>query len=55
MKRHTRKHMKLADLIAIVSKLSRNDHETSAIVADLFNRGLIKLGGAMRHHKVIIR
>jgi hypothetical protein len=47
--------MKLGELIQIVSKLSRNDHETGVVVADMLNRGLIKFSGPMRHHKVVIR
>lgn len=55
MKRHTRRHMKLADAIRIVSQLSRNDHETGIVIADMINRGLIKFSGARRQHKVVSR
>jgi hypothetical protein len=55
MKRNIRKHMKLGDVIRIVSQLSRNDHEASVVLADMVNRGLIKFSGPMRHHKVVIR
>ncbi len=55
MKRNIRKHMKLADVIQIVSQLSRNDHETGLVVADMINRGLIKFNGPLRHQKVVIK
>lgn len=55
MKRHIRKHMKLGEVIRVVSQLSRNDHETGAVVADMINRGLIKFSGPMRHHKVVVK
>jgi len=47
--------MKLGDVVRIVSQLSRNDQETCMVLADMVNRGLIKFGGPMRHHKVVIR
>jgi hypothetical protein len=47
--------MKLGEVIAIVSKLSRNDHETGVVIADMLNRGLIKFSGPLRHQKVVIR
>jgi hypothetical protein len=47
--------MKLGDVIALVSKLSRNDHEAGLVVADMVNRGIIKFSGPMRHHKIVVR
>ena len=55
MKRTVRKHMKLGDVIRIVSQLSRNDHETGVVIADMINRGLIKFDGPMRHPKVQVK
>jgi len=55
MKRTIRKHMTLAEVIAIVSKLSRSDHETALVVADMLNRGLIRFAGTLRHHKVVVK
>ena len=51
MKNRIKKHlMTLQDVIGIVSRLSRNDHETSLVVADLLNRGLVRvdIGGEAR-------
>ena len=55
MKRHMRKHMKLGDVIRIVSQLARNDHETGMVVADMVNRGIIKFNGQLCHHKIVIK
>jgi len=55
MKKQVRRHMKLGEVIRIVSQLSRNDHETGVVVADMINRGLIKFGGPLRHQKVTIK
>jgi len=55
MKRGMRRHMKLSDVIRIVSQLSRNDHETGIVIADMVNRGLIKFSGPMRQHKVVVK
>ena len=47
MKNSAKKHiMTLRDVIGIVSRFARNDHETSAVVADLLNRGLGSRAGA---------
>jgi hypothetical protein len=54
MKRN-RKHMKLGDVIRIVSQLARNDHETGVVVADMINRGVIKFGGPHRLQRVVVK
>ena len=44
MKNSAKKHiMTLRDVIGIVSRFARNDRETSAVVADLINRGLVRV------------
>jgi hypothetical protein len=40
--RPTRWSLTLGDLVRVVSQLSRDDHETSLVVADLIQRGLVK-------------
>jgi len=55
MKRQIRKHMKLGEAIEVVSKLARNDYETGVVMADMLNRGLIKLSGPLRHYRIVSR
>jgi hypothetical protein len=52
---HRRKRqLTLGDVIKVVSHFSHDDHETSLVVADLINRGLIKLRGPYKHTKVTV-
>ncbi len=46
--------MRLWDVIRIVSRYTQNDHELSLAVADLINRGRIKLQGRYHNHKVVV-
>jgi hypothetical protein len=39
--RPTRWLLTLGDLIRVVSQFSRDDHETSLVIADLIQRGLV--------------
>lgn len=43
--RRRKRRLTLGDMIEVVSQYSRDDHETTLVVADLINRGLIRLRG----------
>ncbi|MCX7887975.1 MAG: hypothetical protein N3B01_12080 [Verrucomicrobiae bacterium] len=51
MKRSRRTHLKLADVIRVVSEFCRNDYETAVVVNHLIQRGVIRFCGPTRHHK----
>ena len=53
MKYGIRKQMRFMDLIKIVSRYTRNDHELGLAVADLINRGRIKFQGRYAHARVV--
>ena len=56
MKNSAKKHiMTLQDVIGIVSRFARNDHETSAVVADLINRGLVRVQTHGYARRVVVR
>ncbi len=42
------------DVIRIVSELARNDHEVGMVVADLMNRGLVKVRAGGRSQKIVV-
>jgi hypothetical protein len=46
--------MKLVDVIRIVSQFSRNEHEVALAVADLINRGRVKIRGLYQNHRVVV-
>ncbi len=54
MKHGLGKRMKLQDVIRIVSRYTQSDVETCLVVADLINRGVVKLHGRYHHSRVII-
>jgi len=55
MKNRARKNlMKLQDIIDVVSRFARNDHETSLVVADLINRGFVRIH-THDHRRFIVR
>jgi hypothetical protein len=54
MKYGMRKQMRLMDLVKIVSRYARNDHELGLAVADLINRGRIKIQGRYAHTRVVV-
>jgi len=55
MKNRAKKHlMKLQDVIDAVSRFARNDHETSLVVADLINRGFVRIH-THDHRRFIVR
>jgi len=56
MKNRAKKHlMRLQDVIGIVSRFSRNDLETSLVVADLLNRGLVRVQTHGHPRRIIVR
>lgn len=56
MKNRVKKHlMTLQDVIGIVNRFSRNDHETSLVVADLLNRGFVRVHMGGQSRRIIVR
>ena len=56
MKNRIKKHlMTLQDVIGIVNRFARNDHETSVVVADLLNRGLVRVIAGGNPRRIIVR
>jgi hypothetical protein len=56
MKNRIKKHlMTLQDVIGIVSRFSRNDHEMSLVVADLLNRGLVRVNMGGQPRRIVVR
>jgi hypothetical protein len=56
MKNRAKKHiMTLQDVVGIVSGLARNDYETSLVVADLLNRGLVRVNTRGHSRRIIVR
>lgn len=49
------KQLKLQDVIRIVSLFSRNDHEVGLAVADLINRGVVRVDVGRRNYHVVVR
>ncbi len=54
MRSRIRKELRLIDVIRVVSELARNDHEVGLVVADLLNRGLVKVRAGGRNQKTIV-
>ncbi len=54
MKNHRKRQMSLADVIEAVSQYARNEQELEIVVADLINRGRVKLEGPYHNRKVIV-
>jgi hypothetical protein len=56
MKNRVKKHiLKLQDVIDAVSRFARNDHETSLVVADLINRGFVRVHTQGQGRRIIVR
>ncbi len=56
MKNRIKKHlMTLQDVIGIVNRFSRNDQEMSLVVADLLNRGLVRVIADGNSRRTIVR
>ena len=53
MIRRKRQELTLGDAIQVVAQFSRDNHEITIVVADLINRGLVKLQGPYKHTKVV--
>ena len=52
--RQRKRSLTLGDLIRTVSKFSQNDHEVSLAVADLLQRGIVKLRNGHKHYKIVV-
>jgi hypothetical protein len=48
MMRRAKQQLTLGDVIKVVSRFSHDDHEITVVVADLINRGLIRLRGSYK-------
>jgi hypothetical protein len=55
MKARYSKLMTLQDVVRIVSQFARNDTETTAVVADLLNRGVVRVRSGYRTQRVVSR
>ena len=56
MKNRARKHLlTLRDVVGIVSRFARNDHETGLVVADLINRGFVRVHTQGHERRMIVR
>lgn len=44
----------LADLVATVSEITRNDELTAHVVADLINTQRVRVEGPYRHRRVVV-
>ncbi len=54
MKSRRRINLTLQDVIRIVSQFTRNDHEMSLAVADLMNRGYIRVRTGHRTQRIVV-
>lgn len=54
MRTARKQQMTLMDMVRIVSEYTRTEEELRLAVADLINRGRVKLGGRYQHHKVVV-
>ncbi len=50
-----RKQLTLMDVVRIVSQFSRNDTEANLAVADLLNRGFVRVRARGHVHRIIVR
>jgi hypothetical protein len=55
MKQRFQRPMTLQDVVRIVSQFSRNDHETAVVVADLLNRGVVRVRMHSPARRVVVR
>ena len=56
MKNRAKKHlMTLQDVIGVVSRFARNDQETSLVVADLLNRGFVRVHTRGHSRRIVVR
>lgn len=54
MRNSKKTQMTLKDLVRIVSEYTNNDHEVGLAVADLINRGRVKIRGRFQYHRVVV-
>jgi hypothetical protein len=53
MIRRRTQQLTLGEAIQVVAQFSRDNHEITIVVADLINRGLVKLQGPYKRTKVV--
>jgi len=53
MMRQRKQQLTLGDAIKAVAQFSHDDNEIIIVVADMINRGLVKLQGPYRHARVV--
>ena len=54
MTSRSKRQMTLQDLVRIVSQYSRNDHEMGLVIADLINRGVVRITGRYQYRKIVV-
>lgn len=56
MRNRVKRHLlKLQDVIQIVARYTRSDEETAVVVADLLNRGLVRLRNDGHTYRIVVR
>jgi len=50
-----KRQLTLLDVVRIVSQFSRNDTEVNLAVADLLNRGFVRIRTRGQAHRIIVR
>jgi hypothetical protein len=55
MKARYKQKLTLQDVVKIVSQFARTDEETAAVVADLLNRGVVRMRGGSQARRVVVR
>lgn len=55
MRSRRKKQLTLWDMVRIVSRLSRNDLETNLAVADLLNRGVVRVHAHGHAYRIVVR
>jgi len=54
MRNSKKTSMTLMDVVRIVSKCTKSDHEVGLVVADLINRGRVKIRGPFQRHRLVV-
>ena len=55
MKARAKNKLTLQDVVKIVSQFARNDEETTAVVTDLMNRGIVRRVGNHHTRRFVVR
>lgn len=55
MMNRRKRQLKLSDVVRIVSQFSRNDLEASLAVADLLNRGVVRVCARGHAYRIVVR